>query len=109
MVKKEVDEILVDGSQITFDNEAYDQYIYKLNNNDNLYLKVSLLNKVAYIFNASVPDGKYGTKTISYKYYEQELKQLDEKFIPESIARAKDIITVNDVLNALPTWQGGAY
>ena len=109
LAKKEVDEILVDGSQITFDNEAYDRYRYKLNNNDSLYLMVSLLNKVAYIFDESALDGKHGTKTISYKYYEQELKQLDEKFIPESIARAKDIITVNDVLNALPTWQGGAY
>lgn len=36
-------------------------------------------------------------------------KQLDEKFIPDSIARKEDVPTVTDILNTLPTWNGGAY
>ena len=89
LVEKNVDEILVDGSQITFYEEINNQYghkfCYKLNNEDYLYLYVSLLNKVAYVQSWSAFDGKHGTKTISYKYYERNLKQLDEKYIPDSV------------------------
>lgn len=42
-----------------------------------------------------------------------EFKQIDEKYIPSSIARVSDIPRkqelINDILNALPVWQGGAF
>lgn len=39
-----------------------------------------------------------------------ELKQIEEVFIPNTIARKSDIQQlVIDVLETLPTWQGGAY
>lgn len=42
-----------------------------------------------------------------------ELKQLDEKYIPETIARATDIPTDDYIMELvttqLPTWEGGSY
>ena len=35
--------------------------------------------------------------------------EIDEEFIPDTIARVDDVPTVEDILAALPTWTGGSY
>lgn len=96
LIEKDVNEILVEGHSITFYEEISNndghKFCYKINGEDYLYLYVSLLNKVAYVFNSNAFDGKYGTKTISYKYYDRDLKQLDEKFIPDSVKPSTYVI-----------------
>lgn len=44
------------------------------------------------------------------KLYAAELNEMDEQIYRNTEAIANlDIPTVDDILNELPTWQGGAY
>lgn len=50
-----------------------------------------------------------GTHTIKIIRNEIIINKLNEEYLPNTIARVKDIPTLEDLLSALETWEGGSY
>ena len=100
LVGATVDELLASDPSIAVFNENTGEpfFMCDVMNNDNVVCGTALILD-------SLPN-----TTVHLTISKGEIKQIDEKYIPETIARVSDIEKiVKDVIKTLPVWQGGAY